>query len=71
MKVKETRGRKRKHDFSLKKGQTVSFAEPNNKTVQILALAFARNKGWKFRTWNDVEKVEGNDVNKLFVKRIS
>lgn len=60
MEAVETRGRPRLYDFNLKKGQVVSMAE--NKSAQIIALKTAREKGWKFRTWN----IEG----KLFVKRI-
>ncbi len=63
MKIKETRGRPRKYNFELKKGQVSSFSESNNKTIQILFLSFAKKHGFKFRTWNE------QDV--LFIKRVS
>lgn len=61
MEVKETRGRPKKYDFSLKIGQ---FRKMTFSTgARVSALAYAKLMGWKFRTWQD--------KGKLFVKRIN
>jgi hypothetical protein len=60
MVIKETRGRKRKYNFNLKKGQVVSQTFSNG--ARRTALQTAKNKGWKFRTWKE------NDF--LFIARV-
>lgn len=60
MKVKETRGRPKKYDFRLKKGDFLKI--PMSNGARVTALKFARDKGWTFRTWQD----NGS----LFIKRV-
>lgn len=55
MKPKETRGRPKKYDFTLKKGQSVT--QPFSTGARTTALKFAKNKGWKYRTWRENENL--------------
>jgi len=55
MKPKETRGRPKKYDFTLKKGQSMS--EPFSVGARTTALKFAKSKGWKYRTWRENENL--------------
>lgn len=55
MKRKETRGRPKKYDFTLKKGQSVS--QPFSTGARTTALKFAKTKGWKYCTWRDGENL--------------
>lgn len=61
MEVKETRGRPKKYDFELKIGQFKTMKMSNG--ARVSALAYARDKGYTFRTWQD--------KGKLFVKRVA
>jgi hypothetical protein len=61
MEVKETRGRPKKYDFSLKIGEFRKM--PFSNGARVTALAFARSKDWTFRTWQD--------KGKLYIKRIA
>lgn len=61
MEVKETRGRRKKYDFTLKIGQFKRMTFSNG--ARVSALAFAKSQGWMFRTWQD--------NGKLLIKRIS
>lgn len=51
MKIKETRGRKKKYEFNLKVGQVVSM--PFSNGARTSALAYARKNGLRFRTWRE------------------
>lgn len=53
--AKETRGRPKKYDFTLKKGQSMS--QDFSVGARTTALKFAKNKGWKYRTWREGEKL--------------
>jgi len=53
MKAKETRGRPKKYDFTLKKGHSIS--QPYSTGARTTALKFAKTKGWKYRTWVEGE----------------
>lgn len=61
MEVKETRGRPKKYDFTLKIGQFRKMTFTNG--ARVSALAFAKTQGWTFRTWQD--------NGKLFIKRVA
>lgn len=49
MEPKETRGRPKKYDFRLKKGQLKKM--PFSNGARITALRYAKNNGLKYRTW--------------------
>jgi hypothetical protein len=49
MKVKETRGRPRKYNFSLKKGQSVTM--PFSNGARVTALKYAKMNGLGYRSW--------------------
>lgn len=51
MKPKETRGRKKKYDFKLKKGALMSM--PFSTGARTTALRYAKDKGFKYRTWTE------------------
>lgn len=53
MKRKETRGRPRKYDFKLKKGEFTSL--PFSTGARTTALKFAKDQGFKYSTWRDGE----------------
>lgn len=55
MKAKETRGRPKKYDFTLKKGFHQQL--PFSTGARTTALKFAKEKGWKFRTWREDENL--------------
>ena len=61
MDVKETRGRKPKHNYIMSVGQVVS--KKSDKTTQNRYLVNCKKLGYVVRSWN-----EGG---KLYVKRIS
>lgn len=56
--AKETRGRRKKHDFRLKKGQLITV--PFSNGARVTALKFARDNKIKYRTWR-----EGDTLNVL------
>lgn len=51
MKPKETRGRKKKYDFKLKKGGLISMTFSTG--ARTTALKYARDNGMKYRTWTE------------------
>lgn len=51
MKPKETRGRKKKYDFKLKKGVCLSM--PFSVGARTSALRYAKDNGLKYRTWTE------------------
>jgi hypothetical protein len=55
MKIKETRGRPKKYNFDLKKGDFIVMKMSNG--ARVSALAHAKVKGWIFRTWQDKGKL--------------
>jgi hypothetical protein len=51
MKAKETRGRRKKYDFRLKKGQLITV--PFSNGARVTALRYGRNNEMIYRTWRD------------------
>jgi len=55
MKAKETRGRHKKYDFKLKKGQLKIL--PFSDGARTTALRYAKTNGLKYRTWREDENL--------------
>jgi hypothetical protein len=55
MEAKETRGRPKKYDFDLEIGEWKRIKMSNG--ARVSALAYAKKKGWKFRTWQEKGKL--------------
>lgn len=55
MKAKETRGRRKKYDFKLKKGELRTM--PFSDGARTTALRYAKDKGLKYRTWREDENL--------------
>ena len=53
MKAKETRGRRKKYDFRLKKGQLITM--PFSNGARVTALRYAMDNDMKYRTWREGE----------------
>jgi hypothetical protein len=60
MDIKETRGRKPKHEYKLKLRQVMTI--PYTKSDQVSMVARAKRAGHKVRTWRE------NNI--LYIKRV-